>query len=97
MNVSIRLLAVTRIATSINCLEKDIESETGSDGKVLQHLRDVMFEILHSIYYKLETQEERDEYVKSATQAIKSAGWTKYKFSVVNDRFYIIPDKDVWG
>lgn len=97
MNVSIRLLAVTRIATSINCLEKDNESEIGSDDKIIQHLRDAMHEIIQSIYDKLETQEERDEYVKSATQAIKSAGWHKFKYSVVKDRFYIIPDKDFWG
>ena len=91
MNVSIRLLAVTHLAQAMRLLEND-----GTGNSVLP-IRSCILDLVQRIYDHVETQEEREEIVKSATQAIKSAGWTKYKFSVVNDRFYIIPDKDFWG
>ena len=97
MNIFLRLSAVTKIAETINHLEVDIFEERGSDGKILQKLRDTIFEIIQKIYDQQETQEERDEVVKQATKAIKDAGWVKFKYNIIRDKFYLVPDKDTWN
>jgi hypothetical protein len=70
-----RLLAVTKLSQTIGIILRDNKRVNKSDAGVIQSLRDTTMDIIQEIHDQVETQDERDEIIKSAIQSIEETGY----------------------